>query len=323
MNTPETGQVYGAEATAKNRELVGGKSVYLEKDVSETDRYGRLLRYVYLADGTLVNRELVRLGYAQIATYPPDVKYEAQIRAAQREAMDAGRGLWANTSSPTATPRATSRPTATPTPRPVSGPTVNSDANLRAGPGTNFAIAGRAASGDPLEIVGRNGAGDWYQLGNGAWIAAFLVTNAPSSVPVAQNIPTPAPTQAMPVQPSPAQAPPQAPVSSGTGRVIIQFIYYDGQVYRVESDEYAMIANTGTVAVNIGGWRLNAGDPGQDFRFPNFVLEPGRSCRVYTNEYYPESCGFSFGSGRAIWNNDGDCGYLFDAGGQQVDDYCY
>lgn len=84
-----------------------------------------------------------------------------------------------------------------------------------------------------------------------------------------------------------------------------------------------MIANVGTAPINIGGWVLNAGDPGQDFRFPGFDLAPGQSVRVYTNEHHQESGGFSFGSGKAIWNNGGDCGYLFDAGGNQVSDWCY
>lgn len=66
----------GPEACEANRRLVEGETVYLEKDVSETDQYGRLLRYVFLADGTLVNAELVRQGYAQSATYPPDVRYQ-------------------------------------------------------------------------------------------------------------------------------------------------------------------------------------------------------------------------------------------------------
>jgi hypothetical protein len=92
--------------------------------------------------------------------------------------------------------------------------------------------------------------------------------------------------------------------------VIIRSVYYDGAVPRVESDEYAEIANEGSALADIGGWRLNAGDPVQDFIFPSFVLQPGQACRVYTNETHPESCGFSFGSGRAIWNNQGDCGYL-------------
>jgi micrococcal nuclease len=84
----------GPEATAANEALVGGQMVYLEKDVSETDRYGRLLRYVYLADGIMVNAELVRQGYAYSSTYPPDVKYQELLNRSEREAREAGRGLW-------------------------------------------------------------------------------------------------------------------------------------------------------------------------------------------------------------------------------------
>jgi micrococcal nuclease len=73
VNTPERGELFYSEATAANAALVSGQTVTLVEDVSETDRYGRLLRYVYLADGTFVNEELVRQGYAQIATFPPDV----------------------------------------------------------------------------------------------------------------------------------------------------------------------------------------------------------------------------------------------------------
>jgi hypothetical protein len=90
-----------------------------------------------------------------------------------------------------------------------------------------------------------------------------------------------------------------------------------------ESDEYAIIKNTGGSAVNLGGWRLNAGDEGQDFWFPGFELGPGQECRVYTNESHPESGGFSFGSGSALWNNKGDCGHLYNADGVEVSTYCY
>ena len=82
------------EATLVNKNLVDGKVVELEKDVSETDRYGRLLRYVYVGD-TFVNAELVALGYAQVATYPPDVKYVDLFTQMQDQARDAGLGLWA------------------------------------------------------------------------------------------------------------------------------------------------------------------------------------------------------------------------------------
>ena len=84
---------YAQEAYEKNRELVEGKTVMLEKDVSETDRYGRLLRYMYVGD-VFVNVYLVQQGYAQVSTYPPDVKYQEHFLRLQREAREAGRGLW-------------------------------------------------------------------------------------------------------------------------------------------------------------------------------------------------------------------------------------
>ena len=94
-------QWMGPEACDSNRRLVEGKTVYLEKDVSETDQYGRLLCYVFLPDGTFVNAELVRLGYAQVSTYPPDVRYQDLFLEMQQEARDSGVGLW----GPTPTPR--------------------------------------------------------------------------------------------------------------------------------------------------------------------------------------------------------------------------
>jgi len=99
MDTPETVhptrgvEPFGREASDRNRQLVEGKTVYLEKDVSETDRYDRLLRYVWV-DGTMVNAVLVLEGYARVATYPPDVKYTEDFLELERGAREAGRGLW-------------------------------------------------------------------------------------------------------------------------------------------------------------------------------------------------------------------------------------
>lgn len=113
MDTPETVdprkpvQCYGQEASAKNKELVGGKSVRLEKDVSETDKYGRLLRFVYVGD-IFVNDYLIRKGFAHASTFPPDVKYQDKFQASQRLAQSDSIGLWlgcgsAQTSVPTQT----------------------------------------------------------------------------------------------------------------------------------------------------------------------------------------------------------------------------
>jgi micrococcal nuclease len=100
INTPETVdprttvQCFGKEASDYNKELLQDGVVVLKKDISETDKYGRLLRYVYLPDGTFVNLKLVEEGYAYASTYPPDIAHAKEFAAAQTSAREAGRGLW-------------------------------------------------------------------------------------------------------------------------------------------------------------------------------------------------------------------------------------
>lgn len=86
-------EYYGAEVSAKNSELVYGKNVVMYRDVSEVDRYGRLLRYVYAGD-VFVNYELVVLGFAEAKRYPPDTACAAYYSTAQQAAV-ASLGLWA------------------------------------------------------------------------------------------------------------------------------------------------------------------------------------------------------------------------------------
>ena len=99
VNTPEVHhptkgeEPGGREAAAVNRRLVEGQAVRLELDVQERDRYGRLLAYVWIGD-LMMNAELVRLGYAQVMTVPPNVRYQEVFLKLQREAREAGRGLW-------------------------------------------------------------------------------------------------------------------------------------------------------------------------------------------------------------------------------------
>jgi micrococcal nuclease len=99
VNTPETVhptrgvECFGKEASARNKTLVAGKYVRLEKDISETDKYGRLLRYVYVGD-VFVNELLVAEGYASVSTYPPDVRHTETFLEAQRDARTVGKGLW-------------------------------------------------------------------------------------------------------------------------------------------------------------------------------------------------------------------------------------
>ena len=87
-------QPYAREAKEFNRKLVEGKKVRLEFDVQRRDRYGRLLAYVFLEDSTFVNAELLRQGYAQLLTIPPNVKHTDLFVTLQKEAREARRGLW-------------------------------------------------------------------------------------------------------------------------------------------------------------------------------------------------------------------------------------
>jgi micrococcal nuclease len=100
VNTPEIHhpgrgeEPGGRRAYEVNRRLVEGKRVRLELDVQARDRYGRLLAYVWAGD-TMINAELLRLGYAQVMTIPPNVRHQALFLNLQRAARDARRGLWA------------------------------------------------------------------------------------------------------------------------------------------------------------------------------------------------------------------------------------
>lgn len=102
INTPETVdprrpvQCFGKEASAYAKELLAGQEVRLEADPSQDDRdrYGRLLRFVFLADGRFANLLLVSEGYAYEYTYGRAYRYQKEFREAQRQAQEAGRGLW-------------------------------------------------------------------------------------------------------------------------------------------------------------------------------------------------------------------------------------
>jgi micrococcal nuclease len=100
IDTPEvtSDECFAREAAAFNERLVGGREVRLETDAEERDRYGRLLAYVYAGD-VLVNAALVREGYAQPLTVPPNVRFEDRFARLARDARRAGRGLWASCSS--------------------------------------------------------------------------------------------------------------------------------------------------------------------------------------------------------------------------------
>jgi len=100
VDTPETVhpqkevEYYGKEASDFTKSMLEGKEVYLEYDVQPTDKYGRTLAYVWLSDGTLFNELLVLKGFAQVSTYPPNVKYVERFTMAQKQAIEANADLW-------------------------------------------------------------------------------------------------------------------------------------------------------------------------------------------------------------------------------------
>ncbi|MCH8051403.1 MAG: thermonuclease family protein, partial [Chloroflexi bacterium] len=85
-------------------------TIGLERDVSDTDRFGRLLRYVWLNSQEMVNAILVREGYAQSSAYPPDVRYQELLDGLEAEARSAERGLWGPVCLETPTPTAAGSP---------------------------------------------------------------------------------------------------------------------------------------------------------------------------------------------------------------------
>jgi micrococcal nuclease len=87
-------QALGRLASEFTKRHLGGKEVGLELDVQTRDQYGRLLAYVWLQGGILFNLHILREGYAQVLTIPPNVKYVELLLACQRDAREQRRGLW-------------------------------------------------------------------------------------------------------------------------------------------------------------------------------------------------------------------------------------
>ncbi len=90
----EPGEPFGREALLENIKLVKGKRVILEIAEEPRDRFGRLLAYVFLPDGTFVQEVLVSKGLAFVCYLPPNLKYYAPLLEVQRRAIKEKRGLW-------------------------------------------------------------------------------------------------------------------------------------------------------------------------------------------------------------------------------------
>ena len=168
VNTPEInpGECFGKQAAGYTNEALLNHQVALEKDVSNKDSFGRNLRYVWL-DGALFNERLVRDGYAELAVYPPDVKYRARIEAAQQEAKAEKRGLWPvcgmvgvpGTATPVQSPTATATPS--PTPQGTATPTPTVGSLCQAATAT---ITGLDKFGEVVTVSGSGNMTGWYVI---------------------------------------------------------------------------------------------------------------------------------------------------------------
>jgi len=206
IDTPEVGDICADEATAANALLVLGKTVTLVKDISETDRYRRLLRYVYLGD-MLVNAELVRQGYAQPVTYPPDVANADLFVDLASQAREAGVGCYSTVQN------------AAPPSKQTFYVTGAQGVNIRSCASTSCAVLTAAAYGAAIEVVAT--ANEWHEIrlpdGRTGYIAAWLTSSSQPQVaparPVVQQPAAPRPPA--PVGPTipdqPAQQEPPAP----------------------------------------------------------------------------------------------------------------
>lgn len=89
-------QAMGKKAADFTRQLCGGKTVDVEFDVRKSDKYGRLLAYIYLEDGTFVNAKILEEGYGQVMTIPPNIKHAEYFLKLQQTAREGRKGLWAD-----------------------------------------------------------------------------------------------------------------------------------------------------------------------------------------------------------------------------------
>lgn len=121
-------------------------------------------------------------------------------------------------------------------------------------------------------------------------------------------------------------AAPAVQATSSPG-VFIADINYDGKVPKTESDEYVVVTNGSKNPVDVSGYYIyvaTSGTQGATFTFPkDSIIKPNSSVRIYTNEIHKETGGYSFGSGKAVWNNKAGLAVFKDANGTKLGEFKY
>lgn len=289
----ETVRLLGVNAVPLTNEITRGllerQVVRLVPDKANKDEHGRLLRYVLLLDGRFVNDELLRSGAARLDKDVLGLSCMVQFNRAEDYAIQEGLGLWAVA--------AVAELPATPTGQ-VTAP-ADVGGVLSATPAATLTPAPTLTS----------------QTGGATVIAQQpFPTDTPggSSFIPTQPGQTPAPSSTLAAT---ATGPQATGTVVGTG-VQIVYIFYEGVKSASEPDEFIEIKNFETTPVDISYWLINAEANQNWYVFPEFTIQPGQSCRLYTNEINDDSCvPESFLTPLddwEVWDNTADCGFLYD-----------
>jgi endonuclease YncB( thermonuclease family) len=293
IDTPERGEPGYRAAGEANRRLLGDGDLYLVTDRSDRDRYGRMLRFIYTAEGVFVNREMVAQGYAQPIEYRPDVTLADDFRQAAGEAAKARRGFWSGTGDPDGA---------------MSYALTLEQTPLRAAPGADKAVTAQVPADTSMTVYGRDRSGRWLQVRlpdrAGGWIQTNKVfLNVPldqisvkAETGGGEVVATPVPT-AVPTRLS-------APGATDIDGIILHVVANTGSAEVVE------LRNKGRRNVTISGWELSGSTGPEVCVIPDGVsLSPGQAYQVVSGRSEVRGQGFKC-TGAFIWNNDGETIYL-------------
>jgi endonuclease YncB( thermonuclease family) len=303
INSPEElfiTERFGPTSKRRNIELVEGQLVELFRDQNDKDEYGQLLRYVIVND-VFVNHQLIVEGLALTQASQNNLSCVEHFNKAEISARNAGIGIW--DASITAfyenlTPTVTNtKQTLSFTPTPSNTPSTPTPYSNKTPTNSNSKTPTNTQS----------------------------ATATKSSFTINPTFQTPEPEETDTAVPSKTHTPSPSPtLHPGSSSIEIIDIYYSGDPTTAEKDEYLEFQNFSNQPIDISNWILYADSLGIDFIFPEFIISPGQVCRIYTNEYHSEFCGFSFESDIPVWENEeGDCGYLFNLELEEISEFCY
>jgi len=164
VDTPERGEPGYKAAAAANQGFLGDGNIWLLRDQTDRDRYGRLLRFIYTAEGVFVNREMLLQGWAQPLEFKPDITRAEEFRRLALDAAKAKRGFWSGTS-------------------PVDGAMpyalVTKETAVRVGPGSDFDTTATLPIGLAMSVYAKDESGRWLQIRTpdriGGWVSASAV----------------------------------------------------------------------------------------------------------------------------------------------------